>query len=415
MAKFCAKCGSIYPSETILCPTCNLYLYDNPDLPEPETAQPEPKAKPRREEPTRQDVDLGKTLAANIDFEIHRPNKREAAPQTADRQAQREGGAKRRARMPDVQQESLRETVEPPETNRVTPARQVETYAADSRSEQQQPRRPEPTPPEPQTEYVWQKMDESVPEAEKKKTLLPGALNRLKSSKSEGKKTEQARSDEEAVSDMDERVHAEEKEQRKVDWNGASVSLNDHPEEQYRNAPAESPYSCGFLSAMGMLYHLVGWLNIILGVLLAVVGHNLTSSYSRDMYYLSYYTGFNLSSITLPVALGIVGAGIAMIAQGNAIAVLCATNGKLSNAPVGKTAQTTLLSVCGAAYWAGGILVIISALVTASKFSNGFLSLGVMLLGVVAALFIFAQAQKIGLMIDTYEKATHIAEYRHEG
>ena len=38
-----------------------------------------------------------------------------------------------------------------------------------------------------------------------------------------------------------------------------------------------------------------------------------------------------------------------------------------------------------------------------------------MLLGVLAALFIFAQAQKIGLMIDTYEKATHIAEYRHEG
>lgn len=400
MAKFCAKCGSIYPSETILCPTCNLYLYDNPDLPEPETAEPEPKANPRREETVRQDADLEKTLAANTTFEIHRPDNRKTASSNAARQTRQEGGAKRRARSTEVRPESLKETVEPPETGRIAPERQAETGAAEARPEQPKPRRPEPTPPEPETEYVWHKLDESAP-------------------KTTGKKTEQARSDEETVSAMDERVHAEGKEQRKTDWSGASVPIIDQPEEQSTHAPAGAPYSCGFLRAMGVIYRVVGWLNIILGVVVAVMGHSLSSSLSRDMYDMAYYTGFNLSGITLPVVFAIISAGIAMIAQGNAISVLCATNGKLSNAPIGKTAPTTLLGVCGAAYWVSGILVVISALVTASQISNewnnGFLSLGVMLLGVLAALFIFAQAQKIGLMIDTYEKATHIAEYRHEG
>lgn len=393
MAKFCAKCGSIYPSETILCPTCNLYLYDNPDLPEPEMAQPEPKAGPQQKEPSGQDVDLEKTLAANTTFEIHRPDNRETASSNAARQTRQEGGAKRRARSTEVRPESLKETVEPPETGRIAPERQAETGTAEARPEQ--PKRPEPTPPESQTDYVWHKLDESAP-------------------KTTGKKTEQARSDEEKVSATDERVHAEGKEQRKTDWSGASAPIIDRPEEH-----VGAPYSCGFLRTMGVIYRIVGWLNIILGVVVAVMGHSLSSSLSRDIYDMAYYTGVNLSGITLPVVFAIISAGIAMIAQGNAISVLCATNGKLSNAPIGKTAPTTLLGVCGAAYWVSGILVVISALVTASQISNewdnGFLSLGVMLLGVFAALFIFAQAQKIGLMIDTYEKATHIAEYRREG
>lgn len=365
MAKFCAKCGTIYPDDSVQCPQCGLFLYEDPNL-----SAPQPPVSAPKEETIHLEDSLGKTLAANTSFEIRRPGRKEppktqTEPPKAEpvqQQPERAAGAKRRARPA--------EPIQPAET--IQPAEQSWQTGADSR--------PEPTrqtePPQP------------VETAEK----APEPSAEAAQPKEEPKHDEKAK----AYVQM---AH----QQIRIDQNGGESIQADHWDGKPRetlNRLNESPYACDMLRGIGVLYRVVGWIMVALGVLLAISSGAL-SGLTRDLY---YTLGFNVSGLLLPMAAAVLGGGLSSVAQGNMIAVMCCTNENLCIGGAKKEAPIKLLNICAVIYQIGGALILIASIFGAMEIHFPLLILP----GAIFAVFVFAQGEKIHLLIDTNQKSSRL-------